>query len=360
MRTTYTTNRYSEPKSIKWNSGNPRKSFASSRRPVLVQGKQQDNCENKGGVRKMDVMRDFMFRRFGAGQPEVIQDRVRKYLLVMPDANGEAFPPRRDMDAKLDALETEREYLIEMYSKDKRDAYQDGQEETLIRMILRFLPAEYDAAMKSVRDLSRLRKYGEEGDITQITNLEDNSRLNYSANWLPDYLELRIELVNAYQLAKRRRDEKRQGEKIKNGNPVMPILDGLDQPGANAGPCYHCGEKDHRATDPACKGKEGEFQNDALEWFKRKAGGGKGKVKEKGKCIGKSKRNRTWKDKGDNTKPTCFNFSKGNGYYKWGDNCRFSHDGLKGGKRKASSMVTKTTKKNQKKQMMSILVEVLE
>ena len=95
----------------------------------------------KQGVKKMNVMRDFMFRRFGAGQPELIQERVRTYLLGMPDTNGEAFPPRCDMEAKLDSLETEREYLIEMCPKDKRDAYQDGKEETLIRLILRLIPA---------------------------------------------------------------------------------------------------------------------------------------------------------------------------------------------------------------------------
>jgi hypothetical protein len=141
------------------------------------------------------------------------------------------------MEVKLDALETEREYLIEMCPKDKRDNYQDGTEQTLVRMILRLLPAEYDAAIKSVRDLSRLRKYGEEGDITQITNLEDNSRLNYSTDWLPDYLELRMELINAYQLEKRRREEKGQVDKKKNGHPVMPILNGFDQPGPDAGSC---------------------------------------------------------------------------------------------------------------------------
>ena len=228
----------------------------------------------KQGVKRMNVMRDFMFRRFGAGQPELIQERVRTYLLCMPDANGDAFPPRCDMEAKLDTLETEREYLIEMCPKDKRDEYQDGKEETLVRLILRLLPAEYDASVKSVRDLSRLRKYGEEGDITQITNLEDNSRLNYSADWLPDYLELRAELINACQLMKRRRGEKGQGEKKKVGHPVMPILDGFNQPGPDAGICYRCGEKGHRATDQACNGKEGECHKDAPEWFKRKCGKG--------------------------------------------------------------------------------------
>jgi hypothetical protein len=169
----------------------------------------------KQGVRKMNEMRDYFFRRFGAGQPELIQERVRNYLLGMPDGNGKAFPARCDMETKLGTLETEREYLIEMCPKDKRDTYQDETEQTLVRMILRFLPAEYDASVKAVRDLSRLRKYGEQGGITAITNLEDNSRLNYSVDWLPDYLELRMELINAYPLAKRRRDEKGQGENKK-------------------------------------------------------------------------------------------------------------------------------------------------
>ena len=35
----------------------------------------------KLGVRKMAGMREFLFRRFGAGQPEVLEERIRKYLL---------------------------------------------------------------------------------------------------------------------------------------------------------------------------------------------------------------------------------------------------------------------------------------
>ena len=185
--------------------------------------------------------------------------------------------------------------------------------ETLIRLILRYLPIDYDAAVKSVRDLSRLRKYGEEGDITKITNLEDNSRLNYSTDWLPDYQELRAELVNAYHLMKRRREEKGRGEKRKTGHPVMPILNGFDQPGPDAGTCYRCGEKGHRATDSACKGKEGDCHKDAPEWFKRKfgKGGGKGKGKGHGKGKGKANGGRKWK--GDGEKLPCANHNKGNG-----------------------------------------------
>jgi hypothetical protein len=56
----------------------------------------------------MKTMRDFMFRRFGASQPEILQERVRLYLLGLPDSHGVAFPPRVDIEAKLDMLEEER------------------------------------------------------------------------------------------------------------------------------------------------------------------------------------------------------------------------------------------------------------
>jgi hypothetical protein len=115
----------------------------------------------KLGVKKMDTMREFMFRRFGAGQPDVLQERVDRYLLGMPDPNGVPFPPRVNMETKLDELEEEREYLLRMCPADMREGYEDGKEETLVRLLVRLLPAEYDLAVKAVKDLARLRKYSE-------------------------------------------------------------------------------------------------------------------------------------------------------------------------------------------------------
>jgi hypothetical protein len=142
----------------------------------------------------------------------------------------------------------------------------------------------------------------------------------------------------------------------------MPILDGFDQLGFNASPCFRCGQKDHRASDATCKGKEGDFQKDAPEWFKHKAGENKGTGNgyAKGKGKGKSSGSRNWKRKGDSGKPPCANYNKRNGYCKWGDNCRFSHDGPKDGKRKSTSSATKAAVKKQKKAMMSMLVKVLD
>jgi hypothetical protein len=160
----------------------------------------------KQGIRKMAKMRDFLFRRFGAGQPEVLEDRVSRYLLGMPDPKtGEAFSPRCDMEAKFDALEAEREYLVEMCPIEQRETYDDGKESTLVRLILRHRPKEYDLAVKTVMDLHRFHLYGKGGDLAKITNLEDNSRIIYNNDWLPNYEELRAELISSYQLQKRMR-----------------------------------------------------------------------------------------------------------------------------------------------------------
>ena len=115
----------------------------------------------------------------------------------------------------MDALEEEREYLLDMCPAELRDTYEDGKEETLIRILLRHLPAEYDAAVKTVKDLARLRKYSEDGMLETITNCEDNTRANYAIDYLPDYAELRFELIRTWQLAERRRGEmnKRGGKR---------------------------------------------------------------------------------------------------------------------------------------------------
>jgi hypothetical protein len=97
-----------------------------------------------------------------------------------------------------------REYLLEMYPADMRDTYEDGKKETLVRLIVRHLPAEFDQAGKAVKDLARLRKYSEGGKLDAITNYEDNTRANYAMDCLPNYAELCIELINTYQLAEKR------------------------------------------------------------------------------------------------------------------------------------------------------------
>ena len=206
----------------------------------------------KRGVGQMPTMRTFFFDRFGAGQPEVLAERAKVYLLGMPNKDGEVFPPRCNMETKLDKLETEREFLLEMCPKDKRDTYDTGKECTLVRILLRTLPAEYDAAVKSVRDLTKLRKYGLLGDLTQITNKEDNTRTNYDDEWLPPYDELRVELVNSYQLQERRRKELGKTIRKHPGHPTLPILPDHDQPGPHQKRCYACGDLGHLSSDPSC------------------------------------------------------------------------------------------------------------
>ena len=320
----------------------------------------------KRGVNQMPTMREFFFRRFGAGQPEVVKERERIYLLGMPGPSGEVFPPRINMEDKLDSLETERDFLLDMCPKDKHDTYDPGKETTLVRILQATLPKEYDPAQKTVMDLVRIRKMSETGSLDAITNLEDNVRKNYSVDWLPPYAELRTELINAYQLMERRRSE--AGANQKKGHPVMPILQGHDQPGPDQRACYGCGQKgDHMRGDPKCPAGPNGIWAGAPEVFKdrirkRNKGGNKGKGKGKGKPVQRNYGNRAPMS-GANKTP-CPNWSRGNGFCKYGPACRYSHDGHKGGgkpqdlKRK-SEVVFLTTKKGKKarKQLSSLLIK---
>ena len=94
------------------------------------------------GIALMSTMREHFFLRFGAGQPEILKERERVYLEGMPDSSGVAFPPRVNMEDKLDTLEAEREYLLDMCPKDKIDDYDVGKETTLTRIVLSKVPAE--------------------------------------------------------------------------------------------------------------------------------------------------------------------------------------------------------------------------
>jgi hypothetical protein len=133
----------------------------------------------------MHLCRSNFFVRFGAGQPEALAEREERYRLGMPNSSGEAFPPLTNMKDKLDEREAEREWLLDMCPKDKQPTYDEGKESTLVRIILRFLPKEYDAAVKEVRSFVRFRKAGAAGTMDKTSNLEDITRINYSEDWLP-------------------------------------------------------------------------------------------------------------------------------------------------------------------------------
>jgi hypothetical protein len=280
------------------------------------------------------------------------------------------------MEFKVDKLETEREFLMEMCPKDKRDNYDTGKETTLVRIIIRTVPQEYDQAVKSVRDMTKLRKYGMKGDLTQITNKEDNTRINYDDEWLPPYDELRFELINSYKLQERRRKELGKAIKKHPGHPVLPILAGHDQPGPHQRNCFKCGEMGHLSSDPICKAGPDDIWKGAPAAWKARRGAdgqrkGKGKVKGKGNGEGKGKgkgkayqRNlgdrKPQSDGGGSKSEICHNWSRGNGYCKYGPNCNYKHEGPQGGKKRgaesAALLTTGATKKARKK-LVTLLVK---
>ena len=267
------------------------------------------------GVEKTRGMRKHFFERFGTGQPQVLQERVRKYLLGMPDKNGVAFPPRVNMADKLDALEEERNFLLRMCPKEKHKDYDEGKETTLVRLILNTLPAEYDNAVHHVRNLMAIREMVKGGDLESITNVDDAVKINYDTSWLPPYKELRVGLVNAW-LSKKRRWDEEKSSRSKEGHPTLMMCE--DKNGDKT--CFGCGMKGHVRGAPECKAGSDAIWSGApkayLEKVRRKYG--------KTPAIGK-------RPVQEGQKPICKFHQEG--YCKYAERCHFEHDGQGGSKR---------------------------
>jgi hypothetical protein len=176
-----------------------------------------------------------------------------------------------------------------------------------------------------------------------------------------------VALIAEYQLLTRRRNETNRSVRKSPGHPVLPVLQGFDQPGPQEKTCFGCGEKGHYKGDDVCTAGPNEIWHGAPEGFKarfKKGGKGKGKgsrVKGKGRGnAAKGNRQRNKKGPSGESEIPCKFYSSGNGYCKWGDNCKHSHKGNKGGKRKANSTVLLTGKdKKAKKDIVTMVINDL-
>ena len=107
------------------------------------------------------------------------------------------------------------------------------------------------------------------------------------------------------------------------------MVGGHQQPGSDALTCYACGIVGHKRGDSICTASSGAIWAGAPEaWKKRQKkgkGGGRGNGDAKRKQKGRGRGN------GNRDDGVCRNWTTGNGYCKFGDNCKFLHSGKKGG-----------------------------
>ena len=270
------------------------------------------------GVVKMNSFREHLYVRFGGGEPEVLNERVRLYLLGMPKREGyPSFPHDVNMEDKLNQLEEERDYFFKACPKEKRDTFDPASETRLTRVVLEHVPPNYDEAVERVKTMIKFRKM-HAGDVeASFTHLQSQIHQNFNSDWLPQYIELRSELVSHYNKLKKRKGFKSGGStpgKGGQGHPAMFMGAGNRQPGPNNIVCYGCGVPGHRRGAPECKAGPNDVHHSAPEMFKKKQSGKGGKSGNGG------------------AKGICYAWSTGNGYCKYGDNCKFEHSGPKGGR----------------------------
>ena len=185
--------------------------------------------------------------------------------------------------------------------------------------------------------------------MSTISNLEDISRINYSEDWLPPYDELRTELVGTWKQYEK--IQKEQGKHPRAGVPAMPILEVHVQPGPDQKRCYGCGGLGHIRGDPKCTAGNKAVWKGAPEGFKKgmesgakpRNKGGKGKGGSTQRNLGKRK------SEADTSTLPCHNWSRGNGFCKYANACRYSHDGPKGGGTTSTTMVVTKKKSKQEK-----------
>jgi hypothetical protein len=140
------------------------------------------------------------------------------------------------------------------------------------------------------------------------------------------------------------------------GVPSMPNLDGHTQPGPGLKRCYGCGGLGHIRGDPKCPAGSAAVWKGAPEGFKKRAEAGtkKPNPQRKGsKGKGGSTQRNLGKRKAvvDTLKLPCHNWTRGNGFCKYAENCRYSHSGPQAGGEKGTALAS-TVKREKKANIM--------
>ena len=266
------------------------------------------------GVDKMNTMRNHLYVRFGGGEPRILNERQRLYFLGMPSQVGKpAMLPDVNMEDKLNELEAERDWLWNACPAHNRANYEPASEERLVRIVMEHVPKNYDDAVERTMANVRL-KLIVDGKIDKThTPLEDLLERNFNSDWLPSYEGLRAELIAQYTKFKLWRGAGASSA------PLMMV--GGNQPGLFDKPlqCWACGSEGHKVGAQECTAKIGEVHPCAPDYYQKKM-----------KNRGSSSSSNGGKSGGRGTR-LCKDYSTGSGYCKWGDNCKFSHDGPKAG-----------------------------
>ena len=293
-------------------------------------------------VKKASEIRKHFKIRFGGSLKEVIKVRQDAFNAGMPEPGKKPFPLYCDMELVLIKLEKEREFFWRSCSISKRDEYVFCQESKLVEVIIQHLPFEYACVLEKFRTQLEIKGLIVDKEATGFSEEQDVDQA-FSNDWYPKYPELRLALIRQFHLYKQKWTQ--EGTKV-NGVPVM-MMGGHMQPGVGNLTCDACGIAGHKRGDPSCNAKPNDVWEGAPEaWKKRQRspGNGRGRGRGRGKGGngngkgggGKGRGNQRKNNQGngknqDRDDGICRNYSTGNGYCRFGDNCKFLHTGKKGG-----------------------------
>jgi hypothetical protein len=141
----------------------------------------------------------------------------------------------------------------------------------------------------------------------------------------------------------------------------MPILDGHTQPGPGLKRCYGCGGLGRIRGDPKCPAGGTAIWKGAPDGFKKRMEGGTKKAapqRKGGKGKGGSTQRNLGKRKAevDTSRLPCHNWTRGNGFCKYAENCRYSHSGPQAGDGKSTALAATVKREKKAKVKKSSLV----
>ena len=222
------------------------------------------------GVEKMHSIRNHLYTRFGGGQPEVLNERVRLYLLGMPRSAGKpAMPEDVNMEEKLNELEAERQWFWDACPPNQRNTYDPASENRLTRVVMEHVPRNYDAAVERVKTMVKYRKMAAGEIDPNYNHLQRQIDQNFNSDWLPKYVDLRMELVDQWK-------KFQTWKKVSNNTRQTPTMLQSFQPGTQNLKCWGCGQTGHRRGDDVCKAGATAIHSSAPESFKKKHQGSSG------------------------------------------------------------------------------------
>ena len=268
---------------------------------------------------KWPALRAIMMRKFAKTTPRQVKAMENEYIAGLPKSAGAApFPKGIDIEMKLFDLEQHKLTLWLICPEERRDTYYHAKDATLVRIILNHVNSDYMPDLNRVIDLHKVerRRLG-------LAVPADAAAENYDDEWLPDYEVIKTCLEATYETLQK------DSTVGKQSLPTMGMAEHGGRNGRKGQACWRCGAPGQRMGHEGCTNPTGIHQSAPAHAKQKHAEG----ILNTNHSPGSKP-----KPKGDKSTQACRFFKRG--HCRFGEKCRFKHEGGGGGGNQVHQMST--------------------